>query len=365
MAASSPLPHITVLGSLNMDLVSYVPHHPQPGETLTSNSFVISPGGKGANQAAACAKLSRSRPTNSTSTSGSTTFTSATTTTATADIRMLGAVGTDVYGETLIDSLSAFGVDVSSITRIPDTTTGVAIIVVDEPTGENRIMFSPGANYSILPDDVSGPTVFVSTNRDGDDVNKKTDLLVMQLEIPLASVVEATRSAHDDADIPVLLNAAPAPSTADAKVLETEVFPRLAHLVVNETEAAVLCGISVAEMDEEMGLKRAGKWFVDRGVGTVVITLGARGAFWMTTAPITGGGNTTRDGLVPAVKVAEVVDTTAAGDTFVGVYALRVAGSASNFNVEEAVRAAAAAAALTVQRKGAQSSIPWGDELVR
>ncbi|EEY14948.1 ribokinase [Verticillium alfalfae VaMs.102] len=133
--ASSTLPKITVLGSLNIDLTSYVPHHPLPGETMTSNAFAVSPGGKGANQAVACAKLSRARDhaTNSESTA--------------AIVSMAGAVGDDSHGSLLLSNLAAHGIDTSQITK--DTAaTGTAIIIVDEPTGQNRIILSPGANHA-------------------------------------------------------------------------------------------------------------------------------------------------------------------------------------------------------------------------
>ncbi|VUC27227.1 unnamed protein product, partial [Clonostachys rosea] len=113
-------PRITILGSLNIDLVSYVPHHPLPGETLTSNGFNSSPGGKGANQAVACAKLSRTS-----SLSG-----------ATADVSMIGAVGNDAFGSVLRDSLQSYGVDVSAVAIKDESKTGVAVIVVDEPSGQ-------------------------------------------------------------------------------------------------------------------------------------------------------------------------------------------------------------------------------------
>ena len=268
---------------------------------------------------------------------------------------MLGAVGSDPYGQTLLVALAAVQVDVSGISCAADTSTGVAVIIVDEPTGENRIILSPGANHILRP------AAFLSLA-----ALAEPDLLVMQLEIPLDTVAAAARTAYAGG-VPVLLNAAPAPDAESADVLVRHVFPCLAHLVVNETEAAALCDANVAELDEQAGLERVAAWFVDRGVGTVVITLGARGAFWMVAAVAEGEGGGRSSGLVPAVPVAEVVDTTAAGDTFVGVYALRVADAAANeavFGVEDAVRAAAVASALTVQRKGAQSSIPWGDELV-
>ncbi|KAI0152378.1 Ribokinase-like protein [Hypoxylon sp. NC0597] len=327
MATSNAQPPlITVLGSLNMDLVSYVPHHPLPGETLTSSRFAISPGGKGANQAVACAKLSRSRPSHSTGTNE----------TPTARIRMLGAVGQDTYGEQLKANLSSFGVDVSGVIAPPSLKTGLAIIIVDEPTGQNRIVLSPEANHSLQASQFGTPSSL------GDPL---PDLLIMQLEIPLPTVLAALRVARD-AGVKVLLNPAP------AQELPAEAYEGLAHLVVNETEASILGGVSESDLDTESGLEAVGQTFLKRGVQNVIITLGGRGVFYMNAEG--------QKGLLPAEK-AKVVDTTAAGDTFVGRYALDVVSG--NFNIEDAVKKANRASAKTVERLGAQDSIPWRDEL--
>ncbi|KAK5998503.1 Ribokinase [Cladobotryum mycophilum] len=313
-------PRITVLGSLNIDLVSYVPHHPLPGETLTANHFNTSPGGKGANQAVACGKLSRSPDLSGPS----------------ADVSMIGAVGSDTYGAQLLDSLASFGVDTSAVAIRQDSATGVAIIVVDEPTGQNRIILSPEANHTLLPShfaQIPGP---------------KPDLLIMQLEIPFDTVLQALRAANA-ASIPVLLNPAPAKHLPDA------VYQGLAHLIVNETEAAILSGCNESELDDLPGLQRISALFIQKGVSNVIITLGGRGVFYATKSG--------QSSLVAALK-ANVVDTTAAGDTFVGSYALAaVSAGSGHFDIGTAVETANRAAALTVSRKGAQVSIPWKDEL--
>ncbi|KAF3767750.1 Ribokinase-like protein [Cryphonectria parasitica EP155] len=352
-ASSSSLPRICVLGSLNMDLVSYVPHHPEPGETLTSNSFAVSPGGKGANQAVACAKLSRSRPPTG-STSGDDLPPHSTG--ATAEVAMVGAVGADTYGTLLQSNLRAHGVDVSGVAAPSTLKTGIAIIIVDEPTGQNRIVLSPEANHlGVSPADfdrVIAPRVAVG---------RRPDLLIMQLEVPLPTVLLALETARRQG-VSVLLNPAP------AVPLPEDAYAGLAHLVVNETEASILSGLPVAKLDTEEGCAEVAGWFVGRGVGAVVITLGGRGVYFRDgnkkEEEKDGGG---KEGLVPADKVREVVDTTAAGDTFVGQYALEVVsgnGGSSKFDVEAAVRKANRAAARTVERKGAQDSIPWRDELV-
>jgi ribokinase len=303
-----------------MDLVAYVPHHPLPGETLTSNHFNTSPGGKGANQAVACGKLSRA----------------ADLTNASAVVSMVGAVGADPYGTLLLDSLRSFGVAVDAVAVRQDQKSGLAIIVVDEPSGQNRIILSPEANHSLRPSDfesLPGP---------------RPDLLIMQLEIPFDTVIQALKAAKADG-VPVLLNPAP------AQPLPEDAYEGLAHLVVNETEAAILADCAESELDDLDGLNRVGRVFIDRGVQNVIITLGGRGVYY-----VNKGG---KSALLPATKTM-VVDTTAAGDTFVGSYALAVvAAQGGDFDIEAAVTTANRAAAKTVSRKGAQISIPWKDEL--
>ena len=329
-SASTP-PLITVLGSLNIDLVSYVSHHPAPGETLTANAFAVSPGGKGANQAVACAKLSRSQH------SVTTPKAPATYEPETAHIRMLGAVGSDTYGQILTSNLSSQGVDVSGVDVRPYLKTGIAIIVVDEPTGQNRIILSPEANHSLLASDYKDVSSLGPA---------KPDLLIMQLEIPIDTVLRALRVARAEG-VDVLLNPAPAVKLPD------EVYDGLAHLVVNETEASLLSGLSESELESEEGLEKVGSIFLGKGAKTVIVTLGGRGVFYMS--------KDGQKGLVPALK-AKVVDTTAAGDTFVGQYALAVVTKTEG-GLEAAVNKANRAAAKTVERLGAQDSIPWRDEL--
>jgi ribokinase len=325
-AMSTKIPLITVLGSLNIDLVSYVPHHPLPGETLTSNSFAVSPGGKGANQAVACAKLSRSKQSAADASNEG------------AHIRMLGAVGTDTYGQILLSNLSNHGVDVSGVNTQKDGKTGIAMIVVDEPTGENRIILSPEANHSLLPaqfEQLPAP---------------KPDLLIMQLEIPIPTVLQALKVARDTG-VDVLLNPAPAVPLPD------EAFRGLAHLVVNETEASILGGVPELELETEDGLVKVSKVFLAKGVQNVLVTLGGRGAFYL--------NHKGESGLMPVEKV-KVVDTTAAGDTFVGSYALEVVAAKArgvDCDLAAAVRKSNKAAAKTVEKLGAQDSIPWRNEL--
>lgn len=304
---------------------------------MTANSVAVSPGGKGANQAVACAKLSRSHSSPEES--------------ETAHITMLGTVGTDSYGTLLRENLSKHGVDVSGVRVLdtPGSKTGMAMIVVDEPTGQNRIILSPEANHFLQPEHVSSVSNLAAEGQE------KPDLLIMQLEIPVPTVLQALKTAKQNG-VQVLLNPAPAVPLPD------EAFQGLAHLVVNETEASILSGLEESVLDTEEGLEKVGQVFLGKGVKTVIVTLGGRGVFFMT------GDNDgeKKKGLVQAEK-AKVVDTTAAGDTFVGMYALEVVTAAKKgeqFDIEAAVRKANKAAAKTVERVGAQDSIPWRDELL-
>lgn len=263
---------------------------------------------------------------------------------------MVGAVGADTYGEILRNNLSSHGVDVSNVLAPQDLKTGIAIIIVDEPTGQNRIVLSPEANHLGV-----APEAFANTIRPrvfgGSEGQGKPSLLIMQLEVPLQTVLLALEAAKEEG-VAVLLNPAPAVKLPDA------VYDGLAHLIVNETEASLLSGLPVEKLDTEKGCKEVATWFLQRGVLAVIITLGGRGVYFLAKE----GG----EKLVPAEKVKEVVDTTAAGDTFVGQYALEVVGGSKggHFAIEDAVRRANKAAARTVERKGAQHSIPWRDELV-
>lgn len=325
---SGDVPRITVLGSLNIDLVSYVSHHPAPGETMTANSFAVSPGGKGANQAVACAKLSVHRDHNSRS----------------AQVYMVGAVGADTYGTILRDNLSRNGVSVEGSVAVKEgLKTGIAIIVVDEPTGQNRIILSPEANHSLVPDDFASEEKMDQNLGEG----KRPDLLIMQLEIPLETVLKVLDTARKTGT-KVLLNPAPAVELPDG------VYEGLEHLVVNETEASILGRVEESVLDNEEGLEKVARSFVDKGVKNVIITLGGRGVYYM-------AGASGKKGLLAAEK-AKVVDTTAAGDTFVGQYAIESVQK-GEFDVVATVKKANKAGAKTVERMGAQDSIPWGDEL--
>jgi ribokinase len=331
---------ITIIGSLNTDLVTTTPRVPSGGETLTATSFSTGSGGKGANQAVACVRLSRPNP-HKQSPSPS----PANPPEDPITVKMLGAVGADEFGPPLISGLSNDGIDTTGIKTIPNLTTGVAVILVEESTGENRILLNPGANHTLQPSD------FTSIESLG---NPLPDLIILQLEIPLETVLRILETARE-AGVDVLLNPAPAVE------LPEDVFRGLAHLIVNESEAAILTGRSVEEVEApNFDWNTVTTQFLSKGVENIVVTLGAKGAFFAS-ADIEG-----RKGrFVESEKVERVVDTTAAGDTFVGAYAVGVVRNGGNGVGEEHIKAACRAAGRTVERRGAQSAIPWEDEVVR
>ncbi|KAI9781220.1 MAG: hypothetical protein M1816_002443 [Peltula sp. TS41687] len=335
-------PLITVIGSLNMDLVTYASRIPSPGETLLAQSFALSPGGKGANQAVACSRLSRKKPDPASDHQEDSSHAQS----AGRDdgrgevhVKMVGAVGDDEFGASLTTGLRRDGIDVSAVETRQNVSTGVACVLVETDTGQNRILVSSNANDTLKPDqfkELSDPL---------------PDLIILQLEIPLETVLQVLQTARH-AGINVLLNPAP------AALLPDDAYKAITHLIVNETEAATLAGVSAEMLSSEEALLDVAETFLDRGVRYVVITLGHRGAFYASREK-----ENFRHGMVKAEQVS-VVDTTAAGDTFVGAYAVRyVQASAETFDIHQAMRWANIAAARTVQRSGAQSAIPWRNEL--
>lgn len=324
---------ITVIGSLNTDLVTVTDRVPQGGETFTSKSFSTGAGGKGANQAVAAARTSRSNPKNSSSTDALH---------SDVDVKFIGAVGSDPFGPAIIAGMKADGLDVTRIKVLNGETTGVAVIIVEEATGENRILVNPGANYTLKPEDFTNIA---------DLGAPKPDLVVLQLEIPLNTVltiIELCKAAN----VALLLNPAPAVPLPDT------VFVGLEHLVVNETEAAILSGRSVETVNaEDFDWGVVTDEFLSKGVKNVVVTLGGKGSY--------SSGAIGKGSLLRANKV-KVVDSTCAGDTFVGAYAslyVRSLGNEGSWDLKEAVRKSSKASELTVQRQGAQSAIPWSDEI--
>ncbi|MFF3922971.1 ribokinase [Paenibacillus lactis] len=292
-----------VIGSINMDVVSSVSQFPLPGETIHSSGTSFFPGGKGANQAVAAAM-------------------------AGAECAMIGAVGRDPFGDTLVSSLEDRGVEVKSVLA-KEGTSGMAIITVNEE-GENHIVLSAGANGQLTEADVQAEVRF-------EDVYA----VLLQNEIPWETNVAVIQSASA-AGVRVWLNPAP------ARALPPPLFPLLDTLILNETEAAAVSGVKV---EDPMTAELAAGKLLGLGTENVIVTLGEQGCFYANRR----GERIT----VPAYRV-KPVDTTAAGDTFIGAYA---AASSGGMATEAALRFAAAAAALTVTRPGAQASIPSKQEI--
>lgn len=290
-------PRIAVFGSVNMDLVAYTDTAPATGETVTGTAFRQVPGGKGANQAVAAAR-------------------------AGADTVFLGAVGGDAFGEELRDNLVAAGIDTTGLRTVPGPS-GIAHIVVDG-RGANAIIVVPGAN--------GGVTGTVPGDR---ELIGGADALLLQLELPMEAVVAAARAGREQG---VRVHLTPAP----ARDLPDELLESVDVLVPNEHEAAAITGRTDPREALAALLER---------VPEVLITLGGEGSL-----------HGTRSGApvhVPALKV-DAVDTTAAGDTFCGSFAVARAEGADPAG---AMRFAAAAAALSVQRRGAGSSMPTRAEV--
>lgn len=296
---------VCVLGSINMDLVVRTPRLPAAGETILGGPFESFPGGKGANQAVAAARMG-------------------------APVMMIGCIGADSYGEQMRDVLVGEKVDVSNVAQRADAATGVALITVDDEHGENTIVVAGGANLTLTPVDVNTARSAIEA----------ADILLMQLEIPLEAVAHAAAIARG-AGVRILLNAAPAVKLPDALLAGVDV------LIVNRGEAALLAGADAEDDPAGVATHLAG---VVRDAS--VITLGAEGAL------ICDDEKTRR---IPAAFVRPI-DTVGAGDAFAGALA---AALARGTDLDEAGRLASAAGALATTRRGAIPSLPRADEAQR
>lgn len=291
--------NILVIGSSNTDMTIRASRLPAPGETILGGEFKMGRGGKGANQAVAAKRLG-----------GNVTF--------------VCKVGNDVFGNESVQAYTAEGMDISRILR-SEKPSGTALIMVDD-SGENCISVAPGANGDISVEDI----------RSIADLIRSASYLILQLEIPVAAVVEAAHIAHE-AGVCVILN--PAPATK----LPESIFADIDILTPNQTETAILTGISD---DPDKAVAR----LAELGVGRIVMTRGSNGS------AVYENGKCT---LVDACKV-NAIDATAAGDTFCGALCV---GLSEGLDLVEAARFATRASALTVQKMGAQESIPYRKDL--
>jgi len=292
---------VTVVGSLNMDLVARSPRMPQPGETLAGHAFAQVPGGKGGNQAVAAARLG-------------------------AQVSMLGCVGSDANGAQLRAGLEAEGIDCGALETSAGSPTGAALIIVAD-SGQNSIVIIAGSNGEVTPETVARHEVVLA----------RAQVVVCQLETPLPAV-RATLAAAQRLGKVVILNPAPVTGPLPAD------FPALVdYLIPNELEASTLTGLPVSSPDEA---KAAADALRRAGARNVIVTIGAHGV-------VAALGDALPVHFeAPRVKA---VDTTAAGDTFIGGFAAEIA---RGVDVADAIRFAQRAAAISVTREGAQPSIP-------
>ena len=291
-------PKIAVIGSSNTDMICRVPSIPRPGETLMGTDFFTVQGGKGANQAVAAAR-------------------------AGGEVTFIACVGNDLFGQQAIEAYQKDGINTSCIQKIDGVATGVALINVAD-SGENSISVAPGANAHLLPETIDKFK----------DIILASDLVLMQLEIPVETVKHVARIAHE-AGIPVVLNPAP------ARKIDKETMKLLTLLTPNEHEASLLSGCWPEAHDEKESALEIQK----QGVKSVIVTVGSKGAYYL---------DGEKSGFVEGIKV-KAVDTTAAGDTFNGYLVVEMAKGKS---LSEAIETANKAAAISVTRMGAQPSIP-------
>lgn len=290
--------NICVIGSLNMDLVVNVDKMPKPGQTIIGSNFKEVPGGKGANQAVAMARLN-------------------------GNVSMIGKVGEDGFGQTLINSLKNDKVDTTYI-KTTKGATGVALITVDK-NAQNSIVVSPGANFEVKEEDIDNNIEAI----------KNSDIVVLQLETPLNTIKYALKKSKE-LNKYTILNPAP------ALKLDDEIIKNVDLLTPNETELEIISGVSI---ETEEDIQKAAQIMIEKGVKELIVTLGSKGSLYI---------NKEKSIFKKAYKV-EAVDTTAAGDSYTAALAVALSKDQS---IEEAMDFASKVGALSVLKEGAQSSLP-------
>lgn len=300
------MPDLIVIGSLNMDLVVRTPRFPAPGETIQGKDLADYPGGKGANQAVAASKQG-------------------------LDVAMIGKVGQDPFGNDLLDELALQGVDTRAVRAVKEKTTGTAVILVND-LGENMIVLSPGANADLQPGDIDRSR----------ELLEHAEVLLMQFESPMETVEHAAKTAKD-LGLQVIVNPAP------GRVIGAEFMRQIDILIPNESELSLISGKDI-DPENLSTVKNAGRDLLELGLSALVVTLGSRGSLLITNS---------QEIHIPAPTV-DVVDTTAAGDSFIGGF---VSAHLRGQTLEECVRYANCAGALATTKPGAQPSLPTFDEV--
>ncbi|MGB7192219.1 MAG: ribokinase [Collimonas pratensis] len=301
---------IVIIGSINMDLVLRVPRMPHPGETLSGGQFRTIPGGKGANQAVAAARLSADS----------------------VKVAMIACLGDDAFGAELRAALRSDGIDDSHVSTVAGSASGVASILVDAG-GQNSIVLAAGANDALSPAHIDAARALIEQAR----------IIVLQLETPLPTIRHAIKLAHQLGKT-VVLNPAP------AQVLPADLLAQVEYLIPNEIEAAMLAGLPEASLDNDAAIDAAVAKLRANGSANVLVTLGSKGVY----AALSSGSEHF------AAQPVKAIDTTAAGDTFIGGF---VAALAEGRGEADAIAFGQRAAALSVARIGAQTSIPYRHEL--
>jgi ribokinase len=298
---------ITVMGSFIVDLMARSSHLPEHGETVKGSHFQIGPGGKGSNQGVAASR------------SG-------------ASVTMITKIGTDPFAQIALESFQREGMDTRYVMQDERYPTGTALIMVDENTSENKIVVTIGACEHIAPKEIEAARAEIENSR----------VLLTQLETNLDAVEKAVEIAHAKG-ITVILNPAPAP----LHPLPDDLLAKIDIITPNETEAAFLSGVKIANMDDA---RRAARVLKAKGIGHVIITMGGKGALVLTDS---------KEYVIDPIKV-KVVDTTGAGDAFNGGLATALA---EGQDIKQAVQFANATGALSVTKVGTAPAMPYRDEL--